>query len=114
MDWSVTYWHHDETITIASWEGNAWHDLPETGVLWVDCYRDGYRHRMQGYDYYWVLGERFGCFNDPDSRFGDGYAGACWECDWNQTWTDREPPAYAHIIAGIMLPDATAAELGLL
>lgn len=106
---AAAYWSDGEFVTI----GGQWETLPPDGVLWVDVERGGRRHRMQGHDHYWVDGDRFGCWNGADSRFGPPYAGQRWECDWAATYTDREPPG-GHTLHGLMLPDDLARRLGLL
>lgn len=89
----------------------AYWDEPEQ-VIWVDV---GHR-RLQGFDYYWTHGRRYGCFNDPANR--DAYDGrqlVAWEHrDGVETETDPTVPAGATLYTGFQLTDDQARAVGLL
>jgi hypothetical protein len=114
MRWSVEYYDGSLPLTRVDDSDMDWNDLPVDGVVFVTVYHDGYRHQMRGYDNYWVDRDQFGCFNDQNSPFGAPYAGQRWMCDWNQTWTNRNPPRNVHVLRGVMLTDDVADEIGLL
>ncbi len=85
-------------------------------VLWLDL---GHR-RLQGFDNYFVAGNTYGVFQDPEN-IGPmydpaGVTSAAWRLE-DGTETELEdptPPADATIFRGFMVPDDTARALGLL
>ena len=114
MTWAVVYWRGvPRTITNRDMR---WGDLPTDGVLWVDVTRDGYRHRLSGHDNYWVHGDAFGVFNDPENAAWYGGAQAT---AWRWTGSGSESidpvvPRHARVLRGVLVPDDVARELGLL
>ena len=114
MTWAVVYWR-GRTRTITN-RDMRWGDLPTENVVWVDVMRDGYRHRLQGFDNYWVHDDAFGVFNDPENAAW--YPGAQ-ALAWRWTGAGSEViapvvPPFAHVLRGVLLPDEVARELGLL
>jgi hypothetical protein len=99
-------------------EERDWGELPTGGVIWVDVINGGYRHRLQGHDNYWVHGNSFGVFNDPENW--EWYGGKEQFFKWR--WTGRgsevvipaHVPRKAHVLKGVTVSDEVAWELGLL
>jgi hypothetical protein len=115
MTWRVLYWENGQPV----WRDRGdWRDLPVGGVLWVDVEHQGYRHRLQGHDYYWVHGDVFGVFNDP--RNWDWYGGEqqFFKWRWVEGGSEAVVPAHvpreAHVLEGVTVPDEVAWELGLM
>ena len=93
------------------WHVEYWGD----GVVYVEVFGDGWSHRLQGHDHYWVTPEAFGMFNTSK-----GYTGrqACaWEVmpdGWPRYVGEVQPPDGVQIHDGIWLPDEIAASYGLI
>lgn len=93
---SVVYWHTPEAV--------LWVDLPH--------------RRLQGFDHYWLAGDRYGVWNDPENMgtMYEGAQGFAWK------WTDGvevelddwTPPADALQWHGVMIPDDDARAVGLI
>lgn len=118
MDWSVAYWRDGQVATLDS-DTHRWANLPVEGVLWVDVQIGRYRHQLRGMDNYWVSGDQFGMFNDPENA--DWYPGPQ-RVSYRLTGDRRHPyerlskaaPPEAQILRGLMLSDSDAREVGLL
>lgn len=116
LSWRITY---DDGSTFDSGQG-PWSDARVDGVLWVDVMNGAYRHRLQGFDYYWVHGKAFGVFNDPNNW--DWYGGSTkdqylawrWVEDGSERLIPATVPLMAHVVEGVLVPDEVAWELGLL
>ena len=78
--------------------------------------RGGHAMIMSGRDVYWLAGDRFGCFNDPENyrRWGSQASGWRWPEGENPHRDDARPPGDARVWRGVMLPDDQAREVGLL
>jgi len=112
---SVAYWIDKQVVIV---EGRNWRLYPVDNVLWVDIERDGLRQRLQGMDNYWVDGHRFGMFNDFENEWlyeGVQHIAYIWPLG---AAMKRVPGLVrsldAHILRGVMVPDETARQLGLL
>ena len=102
---AVTYWINGKPAQVVGlWEG-----MPKEGVLWVDVNN----HRMQGMDNYWVHGNFYGGFSDPENDYG-GFRKSRWRIDPFERAKRQLPPHTAHVIRGVMLSDDDARELGLI
>jgi len=91
-------------------------DGPREGVTRVYVSRGRDTMVLAGRDVYWVAGDRFGCFNDPENhhRWGRGVSGWRWPQGGNPHRDGRPPPSDAVMWRGVMLPDDEAREVGLL
>lgn len=124
MRWLLTYYDGRLPEAYYSSEHWSWLDLPigdakKTGVIRVDVWRGERYHQMQGFDYYWLDEDSgaFGMFNDEKNRaWYSGLQEIAWR--FTDTGSVRLPPGSrpvgAHILSGVMLPDADARALGLL
>lgn len=92
-------------------------------IIFVDVessFFPGQKHRLQGFDNYWVdlNSHTFGVFNDPENYEmyeGSQYFSYRWKQSGHEILNaDFVIPDSAIIVAGIMVPDETAVELGLL
>ena len=115
MPWSVAYHEHDRFVERSS-RTHTWLDLPTEGVLWVDV-RDGeYRHRLSGFDAYWLHGRRFGVLNDAENaEWYPGEQALAWE--WTGSGSRRvnaSVPSGARVLRGVLVPDEVARAVGLL
>ena len=115
MSWAVAYFESDRVTFRASSE-HAWGRLPVEGVLWVDV-RDGeYRHRLSGFDAYWLHGQRFGVLNDAENaQWYPGEQALAWR--WTGAGSESIAPVvprHARVLRGVLVPDDVARELGLL
>lgn len=117
MRWSVTYWHAPGHTTTTTSTNTAWANLPTTNVAWVHVQHDEYRQTLAGMDYYWMASDgRFGAFNDPSNwrSYGGGPTAQYKAWAWNGSgFAVANPivPEGAHVIAGVMIPDAEWAAL---
>ena len=110
------------TVDVEHWWGRlplevvAGVDGPSGGVTRVYVRRDGHTMILAGRDVYWLAGDRFGCFNDPENyrRWGHGASGWRWPAGGNPVRDDARPPGDARVWRGVMLPDDQAREVGLL
>ena len=106
MAHSVLYWVDGFTEAVSA---HDWSDYPVEGVLWVDLERNGFRQRLMGRDCYWVHGDTFGMFNDPENLAwygGDPAAQAeawRWKADGSEPIDPTVPPG-AHVLRGVMAP----------
>lgn len=90
----------------------AYWNEPEA-VVWVDL---GHR-RLQGYDNYWLAGNRYGVWNDPENMGSmyEGIAGAAWQySNGIEQPIDPTPTPDARIWRGVMLTDEQARFVGLI
>lgn len=107
MDVTVAYWRDDDVVEISG----EWAEMPTTGVLWVDLGN----HRMQGMDNYWVHEGYYGAFIDPENRdIYEGKMESRWKIDPFEKASRVLPPADAHVIQGVLIPDEDARRLGLI
>lgn len=105
-------------MIVAYWESGrlverSGADLPTDKVLWVDL---GHR-RLQGMDNYWVDGEVYGMFNDPENaEVYEGYQSVAWVYEGGAERQDRRlrPGPEAVIFRGVQLSDRNARKVGLL
>jgi len=85
--------------------------MPTDGVLTVTI-ND---HRMQGMDNYWVHEGYYGAFIDPENRdIYEGKMKSRWKIDPFEKASRILPPADAHVIRGVLIPDEDARRLGLI
>ena len=91
-------------------------DGPKDGVTRVYVGRGGNTMVLSGRDVYWLHGDRFGCFNQPENhyRWGHQEAAWCWPEGQNPYRDDLPIPDGATMWFGVMLPDDQAREVGLL
>lgn len=107
---AVTYWEGGRrTVT----RTGPWETMPTAGVLWVTLVRGRHRHVLLGADGYWVLGDRYGMtYEDAQPRYG-GRPYAAWE--WREEGArflgEQAPPAWAHTVRGVQVPDDVWAAL---
>jgi hypothetical protein len=112
--WRVAY-HEGGGVAFRNASG-AWRDLPTQRVLWVDLAWGPWRQRLAGRDNFWLHGDTFGLFNDPENLSVYGGDPRAQASAWRAT-TDGSipispiPPAGAHVLAGILLPDETWGEV---
>ena len=104
--WSVLYWEDERPVW--RWHDTfAWEELPQENVLWVDVWDAGYHQCLGGMDNYWLTGNLFGLFNDPENA--DWYSGRqAIAYRWTGTGSEEiEPnaPPGVHVLRGVMLPD---------
>jgi hypothetical protein len=104
---TVAYYYGSLPLEVVT--GDA-RDLPRDGVAWVVVQRDGYEQTLAGRDNFWVYGDSFGAFNDPENLAWYGGNPAEQAEAWR--WTGRgsehiDPtvPVGAVIFTGVMLPD---------
>lgn len=117
MKWAVAYYEGSLPLVWRDSEHFAWDDLPVDGVVWVDVTRNGQTMRLSGFDNYWVHDLRFGLFNDPENWAW--YSGAqSLAFDWSGhdpvVLALTPPTAGARVLAGVLVPDEVAWELGLM
>ena len=115
MRWRVAY-HEGDRVIMRGSDAWAWGALPAVNVLWVDV-RDGeYRHRLSGFDAYWVHGQRFGVLNDAENAaWYPGEQALAWE--WTGSGSRRveaSVPSGARVLRGVLVPDEVARAVGLL
>ena len=91
-------------------------DGPSDGVTRIYVSRDGDTMVLAGRDNYWLAGERFGCFNDPENfhRWGRQESSWRWPEGQNPRRDDAPMPDGAKLWRGVMLPDDQARKVGLL
>lgn len=82
------------------------------GVVWVDVVGNGWRHRLQGMDHYWIDGDRFGMFNSTDQY--TGRPAVAYQATPNGVIDLGDLIPDVEVMDGIMLPDDLARECGLL
>ena len=113
MESRVLYWNGREAESVVA---DRWRDYPVEGVLWADLWQNGYHTRLVGLDNYWLHGDAFGVFNDPENY--DWYPGKqAMAFRWTGAGSEEiEPvvPPGAHVLRGVMVPDEVARELGIL
>lgn len=135
IPWAVTYWH-DGLYTVASdpevpvlvMRNGAyaeeepddvmrWRHLPTEGVLEVRLYLGSGHQGLRGMDNYWLHGDEFGVFNDPENfSWYQGYQAVTWRLEDGSfvRYADEQPPRQARVIRGIMVDDDIAREVGIL
>ncbi len=125
--WRVEYGTTDGApIVTRAGEGEGeWRKLPTLpdlrparGVVRAHLHHGPYRRTLQGKDAYWLTEGVFGMLNDPENRrWYEGVMANAWAWptpDQCVPLTDARPPAGAHVIRGVMLPDWQARALGIL
>ena len=85
-------------------------------MLWVDLWWCGWAQRLAGRDYFWLHGDAFGLFNDPEniSVYGgdpNQQASAWLATPDGSIPISSVPPVGAHVLAGILLPDSVWLEV---
>ena len=120
-EWRAQYaFEVGSPLVVFSGRTHAWRDLPPAGLVRVILTHGPYTHTLAGMDNTWMTDDGFmyGMFNDP--RNHAWYQGAqaiafAWPApDAHVQIVNPDPPAGVHVIAGIMLPDWFAREVGLL
>lgn len=101
----VAYWINRQVVVAVG----PWENMRVEGVLWVEIGN----HRMQGADNYWVHGNYYGGFTDPENHYG-GFRMTRWQLDPHKRVKRELPPPEAHVIRGVLIPDDDARELGLI
>jgi len=94
------------------WE---WSSLPKTGVVYVDVFFANTRHRLQGLDNYWIDGNKFGVFNDKENEhIYEGHQSMTYKIENDEEICTGEgyPDPSVYTIAGVMLDDNVAKEVG--
>ena len=121
LDWSVDYYYQPgATIATLSRAHGPWATLPPVGVVRVHIRHGEYRHTLQGMDNYWIdeVGSLFGMFNDPENAdWYEGLQAVAWAWprpDLCVQVANPRPPRHARVLAGVMLPDTLAHEIGLI
>ena len=126
VTWTVAYYCGELPLVFRGSDTWRWKDLPQgdgvtTGVAWVDVLDSGYRHRLLGKDCYWLdeASGSFGLFNDPANCAWYGGGPDAQQSAWRWTGVgseciDPQPPASAHVLLGVMLPEEHARAVGLL
>lgn len=115
MRWSALFYENGALVgrDSLSW---AWCDLPVEGVLWVDVWDGEYRHRLSGFDAYWLHGRQFGVLNDAENaEWYPGEQALAWE--WTGSGSRRvgaSVPSGARVLRGVLVPDGVARAVGLL
>lgn len=115
----AAFWENDEVVLRGGGAGD-WENLPDSGLLWVDIHsqsNDPTMRRLQGMDNYWVLDMEYGMTVDVENEaeYGGVFAVA-YEFDGHDETVliNKEPPASAYLIAGVLISDEDAAALGLI
>lgn len=122
LEWVVDYWSGNlPLVSFASKDipnstfVSDWSLLPIEGVIDVHFYFGGLRHTLRGFDNYWLYGQRFGMFNDPENY--DLGRSVAYEMR-NEAGFDRigemDCPADAHVLRGITIDDEIAREIRLI
>lgn len=92
-----------------------WDDPTRVIWVWVGTHR-----RLQGYDTYWVAGNRYGVCNDAENMGAmyDGAQAYAWEWDGADERpvvpAPATPPAGATVWRGYMLSDDDARRIGVI
>ncbi len=115
----AAFWENDEVVLRGGAVGD-WENLPNSGLLWVDIHsqtNEPTMRRLQGMDNYWVLGNEYGMTVDAENETEyEGIFAIAYEFDGHDETVlmNKEPPTEAYVIAGVMISDEDAAELGLI
>jgi hypothetical protein len=106
-------------VTLEGEGSAAWQALPPHDIVRVTLLIGSYRRILCGMDRYWMKGNQYGNFVDETNR--DWYEGAhAVAFEWDplllreRKIEDALPPEGAHVLAGAMIPDDLAVEIGLL
>ncbi|MFU8868668.1 hypothetical protein [Natronococcus sp.] len=86
-------------------------------VIYLVARRGEHEHRLGGLDVYWVLGDTYGAFADPENLELYGGAPAVayrWNEHGHVALEDTRPPPAALFARGILIPDDEARQIGLL